>query len=206
MNFREFDSRRTRRPDYVPRMSAILELPEARPLVAHLSVEKFHRGGELGFYGKRAELIRGIVFDKLPMTPLHQKISKRVYDHILKLALPDHSVRHESPLTLRDSEPLPDVSVVAGHDSDFDARHPSTAELVVEVAVSSVAFDRENAALFAEAGVREYWIVLAAKRQVEVYREPEAGEYRERRIYGGDDQLECGAIPAIRLSLAALFA
>lgn len=187
-------------------MSAILELPEARPLVAHLSVENFHRSGELGIYGKRAELIRGIVFEKLPMTPLHQKISKRVYDHILKLGLPDHSVRHESPLTLRDSEPLPDVSVVAGRDSDFDARHPATAELVIEVAVSSVALDRENAALFAEADVKEYWIVLAARQQVEVYRQPEAGEYRERLIYAGEDCIECGAIPAIRLSLSALFA
>lgn len=187
-------------------MSAILELPEARPLVAHLSVEGFHRSGELGIYGKRAELLRGIVFEKLPMTPLHRKLNKRLYDYLRDLALPGFVIFQESPLTLRDSEPLPDVSVVAGQDSDFDARHPSTAELVIEVAVSSVALDRENAALFAEAGVKEYWIVLAAKCQVEVYRRPEAGEYRERLIYTADDQIECGANRSIRLSLSALFA
>ena len=187
-------------------MSAILELPEARRLVALLSVENFHRSGELGIYGKRAELIRGIVFEKPSATPLHCKISKRLYDSFTKLALPHLVVFHQSPLTLRDSEPLLDISVVAGQDSDFDARHPSTAELVIEVAVSSVALDRENAALFAEAGVKEYWIVLAAKRQVEVYRQPEAGEYRERLIYAGEDPLECVPVPAIRLSLSMLFA
>ena len=187
-------------------MSAILELPEARPRVAHLSVENFHRSGELGIYGKRAELIRGIVFEKLPTTPLHRKLNKRLYDFLQVLALSGLVVFQESPITLRDSEPLPDISVVAGHQADFDARHPSTAELIIEVAVSSAALDRENAALFAEAGVKEYWIVLAAKRQVEVYRQPEAGEYRERLIYAGEDQLECGSIPAIRLSLATLFA
>ena len=187
-------------------MSAILELPEARPLVSRLTVEKFHRGTELGFYGKRAELLRGIVFEKLPMTPLHRKLIKQIYDHLRDLALPDLVIFQESPITLRDSEPLPDISVVAGTVTDFDARHPSTAELVIEVAVSSVALDRENAALFAEAGVKEYWIVLAAKRQIEVYRQPEAGEYRERLIYTGEDHLECGSIPAIRLSLATLFA
>ena len=137
---------------------------------------------------------------------MHRKLSKRLYDSFTNLALPDLVVFHQSPLTLRDSEPLPDISVAAGRDSDFDERHPSTAELVIEVAVSSVALDRENAALFAEAGVKEYWIVLAAKRQVEVYRRPEAGEYRERLIYAGDDQIECGAIPSIRLSLSTLFA
>ena len=148
-------------------MSAILELPEARSLVAHLSVEEFHRGGEIGIYGKRAELLRGIVFEKPPGTPLHCKLSKRLYDSLLNLALPHLVILHQSPLTLRDSEPLPDVSVVPGRDSDFDARHPSTAELVIEVAVSSVALDRENAALFAEADVKEYWIVLGEKRQME---------------------------------------
>ena len=66
-------------------MSAILELPEARPLVAHLSVENFHRSGELGIYGKRAELIRGIVFEKPPVTPLHCKLSKRLYDFLQNL-------------------------------------------------------------------------------------------------------------------------
>ena len=174
--------------------------------MAHLFVEEFHRGGEIGIYGKRAELLRGIVFEKLPRTPLHCKLSKRLYDSLMNLALPHYVVLHQSPLTLRNSEPLPDVSVVAGRDSDFDARHPSTAELVIEVAVSSVALNRENAVLFAEAGVKEYWIVLGAKCQVEVYRRPEAGEYRERLIYAGDDHIECGAIPSIRLSLPTLFA
>ena len=199
-------ARRAGDPAYGTAMKAILELPEARPWVAHLSVEEFHRTAELGIYGKRAELLRGIVFQKPPVSPLHQKISKRLYDHLLKLALPQASVRHESPLTLRDSEPLPDVAVVAGEDRDFDEQHPSTAELVIEVAVSSVALDRENAALFAEAGVKEYWIVLAEKQQVEVYRRPEGGQYRERRIYAGEENVECGALAAIRVSLPALFA
>ena len=48
--------------------------------------------------------------------------------------------------------------------------------------------------------------MLGAKRQVEVYRQPKAGEYRERLIYAGEDQLECRSIPAMRLSLATLFA
>ena len=66
---------------------------------------------------------------------------------------------------MRDSEPLPDVCVVAGNVSDFDHRHPSTAELVIEVAVTTAVADREKAAIYAEAGVKEYWIVLPTERQ-----------------------------------------
>ncbi len=49
------------------------------------------------------------------------------------------------------------------------------------------------------AGVKEYWIVLAEKQRVEVNRRPEAGEYREPRIYSD-------AVPTIRVALPALFA
>ena len=161
---------------------------------------------ELGVYGKRAELIRGIVFEKPAMPPVHTKLSKRLYDQILRLRLPGCVVFHAAPLTFRDSEPIRDLMVVLGANSDFDQRHPSTAELVIEVAVSSASLDRENAVLYAEAGVKEYWIVLGGRQQVEVYRELENGEYRERRTYAGQDELVCTSLPAIRVSLPALFA
>jgi Uma2 family endonuclease len=186
--------------------TAILDLPDARERMVRLSVEDFHRATELGVFGKRAELIRGIVFEKPPVFPLHQKLSKRLYDHLLKLGLAGCSVRHESPLSLADSEPIPDVAVAAGADANFDERHPSTAKLVIEVAVSSEALDRANAELYAEAGVEEYWIVLATRRQVEVYRQPEAGRYHERQLFEGDEVVASVALPDVRVSLQELFA
>jgi Uma2 family endonuclease len=75
-------------------------------------------------------------------------------------------------LTLADSEPEPDISVTRGQESDFASAHSTTAELAVEIAVPSPALDRENASLYAEAGVKEYWIILGKERKVEVYRRP----------------------------------
>ena len=92
-------------------------------------------------------------------------------------------------MRLADSMPEPAVSVVAGTRSDY-ADKPTTAGLIVEVAVTSLAADREKAALYAEAGVSEYWIVLAEAGQVEVYRRPETGVYRERRLYGRGETIE----------------
>ena len=112
----------------------------------------------------------------------------------------------EEPLTLADSEPEPDISVVRGSEADFVAAHPTTADLVVGIAVTSVALDRENASLYAEAGVKEYWIVLGADKQVEVYRRPEAGRYQEMLRVGVNDTLECGSVLELRVILADLFA
>jgi Uma2 family endonuclease len=112
----------------------------------------------------------------------------------------------EEPLTLADSEPEPDISVVRGTEGDFLATHPTTAELVIEVAVSSAALDRENASLYAEAGVKEYWIVLGSDQRVEVYRRPEAGRYQDTQSFGPTDMLVCGSVPAVRIRIADLFA
>jgi Uma2 family endonuclease len=117
----------------------------------------------------------------------------------------DFLVRKDSPLTLRDSEPEPDISVTEGNENQFTAEHPHTARLVVEVAVTSPEEDRELAAVYAEAGVDEYGIILPAGKSIEVYRRPEAGRYREMKIYVAGDDLVCGSLPRIQVALAAFF-
>jgi Uma2 family endonuclease len=67
------------------------------------------------------------------------------------------------------------VAVVAGESEDYIAAHPSSPALVVEVADSSLRLDRRfKAAIYARAGLREYWIVNLVDRVLEVHREPHA--------------------------------
>ena len=187
-------------------MSAILEIPEVRQRVSPLSVEEYHRLGEFNENSRRTELIRGIAIEKMAKSPLHRILASRLYNLLLALLPEGFSVWKEEPLTLADSEPEPDISVVRGEEADFRAAHPTTAELVVEVAVSSAVLDRENATLYAEAGVKEFWIVLGPERTVEVYRRPEAGRYQEMHSFGLNDALECSSVPKVRIIVADLFA
>jgi Uma2 family endonuclease len=186
-------------------MSAILEIPEIRRRVSPLSVEEYHRLDEFNEHGRRTELIRGIVIEKMSKSPLHRTIASLLYKLLLAKVPEGYSVWKEEPLTLRDSEPEPDISVTRGNERDFAKAHPATAELVVEISVSSAALDRENASLYAEAGVREYWIILAQARQVEVYRRPENGRYQETRVAGLNETLECSGLSGLRVRIADLF-
>jgi Uma2 family endonuclease len=93
--------------------------------------------GEFNEQRRRTELIRGIVIEKVSKSPLHSALAKRLYDLISAMLPPGFVVRREDPLTLADSEPEPDIAVVQGDEAAFFTAHPSTAELVVEVAVSS---------------------------------------------------------------------
>lgn len=75
----------------------------------------------------------------------------------------------------------------------------------MEVAISSPTLDRQNASLYAEAGVKEYWIVLGNERRVEVYRRPLNGSYEEVRTVGPEESIELIAVPGVRVRIADLF-
>jgi Uma2 family endonuclease len=186
-------------------MSAILEIPEVRRRVSKLTVDEYHLLGERNENGRRTELIRGIVIEKMSKSPLHSIIASLLYKLILRQLPEGYSAWKEEPLTLADSEPEPDISVTLGKDTDFRSAHPSTAELAIEVSVFSVALDRENATLYAEAGVKEYWIVLAAQRQIEVYSRPEQGRYQDVRIVGATETIECKSVPGVCIRVGDLF-
>ncbi|MCW5558489.1 MAG: Uma2 family endonuclease [Verrucomicrobiae bacterium] len=187
-------------------MSAILELPEVRRRVSPLTVEEYHRLGAFHEQGRRTELIRGIVIEKMSKSPLHRTIASLLYKLLLAQLPAGYSVWKEEPLTLADSEPELDLSVTRGSEADFSLNHPTTAELVVEVAVSSPALDRENATLYAEAGVTEYWIILALERRVEIYRQPMDGRYQQSGVLGLGDTIECAGLPTVRIRVSDLFA
>ncbi len=186
-------------------MATILDLPEARERVMRWSVKDYERFTELGVFRKNVELIRGIVVEKMSKSPLHVTVSLILNRLLNALAPIGFSVRHEAPLKIVDSVPEPDISIVKGSEADYSKSHPTTAALVIEVAVSSVSLDRENASLYAEAGVDEYWIVLPKKRQVEVYRQPKEGVYQVSLVCEAPALLECSSVPEIRVNLDELF-
>lgn len=187
-------------------MTAILDLPEVRERAFRWNVEDYERVAELGVFPKRAELIRGFIVTNIAKSPLHRALTKRIYDLFFALRLAGFVIFQESPLRLSDSEPEPDVSIVRGGEGDFGARHPDRASLVVEVAVSSPALDRENASLYAEAEVAEYWIVLGQEQVVEVYRRPADGVYQEKRTYSARETIVCQSVPGVVAPLAEWFA
>ena len=185
--------------------SLMLEIPEVRARISPVTVAQYHQFPEFNENGRRTELIRGIVFEKMSKSPLHTGIASALYDLIRPQVPSDFWLRKEEPLTLRDSEPEPDLSLVRGSRAEFAASHPATAALIIEIAVSSAAEDRSLASLYAEAGVEEYWIVLPVERKVEVHRRRQNGTYLDRAVVEGGATLECASLPAVRVRLSELF-
>ena len=186
-------------------MLSVLENPAIRARVPALSVENYHRMFELGMLSPKLELIRGALIEQEQKTPLHSFIVGLLHDHLLHHRLVNSYVRSEQPLTFSDSEPEPDLAVVRGSESDYFTAHPETAELVIEVAVSSERIDRVKLGVYAEAGVRECWLVLAEERIVERHTEPQGATYQriERAVF--PEALESTVLPGLLLPPAGLF-
>jgi Uma2 family endonuclease len=126
------------------------------------------------FEGEPLELIGGQLVVAEPQYPYHASGISLV-DYALRAVLPaGWIVRIQLPVALDDeSEPEPDVVVVSGRPDDYSRHHPGRPALVVEVAESSLAFDREHkAGVYARAGVADYWIVNLVDGLLEVHREP----------------------------------
>ena len=186
-------------------MTSLLELPLVRERMHRLSVADYHRAMEAGALSGRVELLRGLVVTKMAKSPLHEFVSQKLMLLLLVLVPKAFQVRREGPLTLRDSEPEPDISVVRGRPEDWVSGHPATAQLVVEVAVSSAAVDEEKADIYAEAGIPEYWLVRAQERTVDFYREPTHEGYRTKVTLTAADTLRCTSLPDVTFPLADIF-
>lgn len=130
------------------------------PQVWPLGVKAHHALGDLGFIPEKTELLYGQIFQKMSQSPLHSFLSGFLEDLLRGVVPSGCHVRGEEPLTFADSEPEPDLAVVRGRREDFRQVHPATAELVIEVCVTSQDFDRSKLRAYAGAGVKECWLVL----------------------------------------------
>jgi Uma2 family endonuclease len=158
-----------------------------------------------GLAPKRAELLEGVIVEKMSKSLLHTQLLTQLL-YALKAALGETCwVRPESPITIHDSEPEPDISVVSGKFSDY-LEHPTTALLVAEISVSTLAEDRAMAAIYASAGVKEYWLLNAPAREVEIFRRPEGGVYLEKEVVTAGQTLTCQSLPQVSLTQADLWA
>ena len=120
------------------------------------------------------ELVGGELVCKEPQAARHAAAVLLVAEALRRAFGPGWQVRIQMPIALgSDSEPEPDVAVVEGGPGDFFDTHPTGAALVVEVAISSLGFDREEkASLYAHGGVPDYWILDVDGRRMEVRRNP----------------------------------
>ena len=159
--------------------------------------EAFERLGETGVLppDARVELVNGNLVEIGPRGSRHalRKVEEALRDAFRS----GFDVRSQLPLALSETdEPEPDVAVVPGTIDDYRDAHPSEAVLAVEVADTSLEFDRrEKLRAYARGAVPEYWILNLRDRCLEVYRTSAGEDYRTKQTFDAKDAVQPSAQP-----------
>ena len=159
----------------------------AFPVVHRWSVEEYEGMVERGALGEdlRVELLDGLIVDKMPNNPPHAFPVGHLTQFFAERGSGRWVVRCQLPVRLpqQRSVPEPDVLLLHPPATAYRRRHPEPADVLlpVEVADSSLRIDRHaKLAIYARAGITEYWVLDVPETLVETYRDPDpdAGRYR----------------------------
>ncbi len=173
---------------------------------------EYERLIEDGYFAptERVELVDGEILAMTPQKSRHSAVVVMMHEGLRVALSAQGHVRAQLPLALDPaSEPEPDVAVVTGAPRDYLDAQPTSALLVVEVADTSLAFDRKaKGPLYAKAGIPEYWIANLVDNVLEVYREPietaTGWTYRLVQSYRPGDEVRPVMAPNTALAVADL--
>lgn len=187
-------------------MSSIIDSPEIREALIPMSVEFYHAAAEMGWVDEDVELLEGLPVKKMSKSPRHEYFVSLLLRMLEKVIGNDRFITKERPLTCATSEPEPDLMVVSGDEFSFRDSHPTTADLVVEVAINSLDRDRRKAAIYAGAGVAEYWLVDPLSHTITLFRSPSGTAYAEEECCSGSGVAASAVIPGFEVRVEDFFA
>ncbi len=182
-----------------------LALLSTTPLPVKLRIEDYlllDRSGAFDAYAK-TELIDGEILYMNAQHRPHALIKMNLYDAIsaalraacsplralveASIAMPDHSV------------PEPDIVLTSEPEGEGLIPLHSVA-LVVEVADTTLANDLgRKAALYAAAGVPEYWVADIGGKVIHQLWAPEGGTYAQRRVVAFGERVEAVTVAGLTL-------
>lgn len=190
-------------------MSAVLsDIPPTR---FKLTVEQYHRMGELGILrpDDRVELIDGELVRMAPIGSMHSGLVSRLTRLLVQRVGRSGVVSPQNPVILSNvTEPQPDLAVLRWRADDYMADTPVAADalLVIEVADSSLRFDRGvKLKFYAASGVPEVWIVDVRGRCVLAFAEPAGDGYRRESRLGTGSIVNSAAVGGLSVGLDELF-
>ena len=146
---------------------------------------QYHDLAQQGFIeeGSRYELVEGEIVERMTVNQPHViacRRSARAVSHIFGEAF----VQTQAPIAIDGlegfNEPEPDVYVVRRPVEVFSTEPPQPSDVVLIVEVSDATLRKDlgvKAALYARAGISDYWVLNLNARRLIVHRSPNAGGY-----------------------------
>ena len=167
------------------------------------------------FDRQQLELIEGELIVKMPKNRPHSGTAALLYGWLIRI-FGDRRVNHETPIDVAPddnptNQPEPDLIVLkreyAGSGAYWSTSpQPRDLDLVIEIADTSLAFDlTTKAALYARAGIAEYWILDVIGRRLIVHRDPQGSGYASIASYSEQESVAPLAAPDSSFPIRRIF-
>jgi Uma2 family endonuclease len=181
----------------------------AAPTPKRFTVAEYERLGELGFFHEddRIELLDGEIIEMAAIGADHATTVRQLTRVVVSQVGEGYIVDVQNPLRLNDrSMPQPDIAVI--RDKDYGKAVPTAADalLVIEVADSSLDYDRNRKfPRYAASGIPEAWLFDITAGRIERHSEPRDGRYQQVAFAVRGQTLASLVLPGIAIPVDIAF-
>ena len=187
-----------------------MRITEAPFTLRKWTVKEYQKLGEMGFFHpeERVELLSGNIITISAKGTANTSATRRTANLLRDILGNQVDVYYKSPIALdNNSEPEPDIAIVRIDPFDYATHHPTPSEvyLIIEVADSSLTFDREiKAKAYARSGIADYWVLNVNDRQIHVFREPAENGYQSELILGENGSISPLQFPTVNIAIGEM--
>jgi Uma2 family endonuclease len=183
----------------------------AVPERMRISVERYLKMAATGVltHEDHVELIEGEIFNMPPVGTQHSGVTGRIVK-LLVLSVGDAALLLPGPtLPLgKFSAPQPDLVLLKPREDFYSHSYPLPTDvfLLIEISASSLGFDQGvKRAVYARAGIAEYWVIDVVGQRLFRYRNPSGDQYAEAATFMDGDVVSPLALPNTQVPVGALF-
>ena len=181
--------------------------PAATLNTRKFTVDEYYRLAEVGILqpDERVELVNGEILLMPLIGPLHAATVDHWTRIFMERASNRYTVRNQNPVRLGErSEPVPDLAILRYRERGYFGSHPRPEDtlLVIEVADSTLAYDRRTKAiLYAQANIPETWIMNLPEECIESFTEPGPEGYAQRSVYRRGDRISPASLQDVEFAV-----
>jgi Uma2 family endonuclease len=179
-----------------------MTLQLAKPQIKNFrfTISQYHQMSEAGILSEndKVELINGEIIEMSPIGRRHTACVNRLNSVFSELLGTKVIVAVQNPILLNNlSEPEPDIALLKPRTDFYESGHPQPQDifLLIEVADSSIEYDRDVKIPLYASGITEVWLVDIYQQVIIVYRYPSENGYRDIQILSRGEKLSILAFP-----------
>lgn len=171
------------------------------PVTYKFTADEFMKLYEVGIFDDedRIELVEGDLIIMHAIGRRHAHAVGNLTSYFGEQAKRRFMISPQNPVFIEEySLPQPDIVLIPWQRRRRD--HPKTSEvfLIVEVADSSLDYDRKRKLpLYARHGVQEFWLVNLVDEVIETFRNSDGSTYRDVRVWRRGERVALEAFPDV---------